>query len=97
MLIVMSCLSVKFENKSERNKKMDAYQKFKNEITDILNDIDTLMWSIDSRNSPNKTLKSVIEIYEDTSERLKQAFDDLKTSEGDVLMKNITYEGRLRN
>lgn len=81
----------------ERNKKMDAYQKFKNEITDILNDIDTFMWSIDSRNSPNKTLKSVIEIYEDTSERLKQAFDDLKTSEGDILMKNITYEGRFRN
>lgn len=76
---------------------MDAYQKFKNEITDILNDIDTFMWSIDSRNSPNKTLKSVIEIYEDTSERLKQAFDDLKTSEGDILMKNITYEGRFRN
>lgn len=75
---------------------MDAYQKFKNEITDILNDIDTFMWSIDSRNSPNKTLKSLIEIYEDTSERLKQAFDDLKTSEGDILMKNITYEGRLR-
>lgn len=75
---------------------MDAYQKFKNEITDIFNDIDTFMWSIDSRNSPNKTLKSLIEIYEDTSERLKQAFDDLKTSEGDILMKNITYEGRLR-
>lgn len=76
---------------------MDAYQKFKNEITDILSDIDTFMWSIDSRNRPNKTLKSLIEIYEDTSERLKQAFDDLKTSEGDILMKNITYEGRLRN
>lgn len=76
---------------------MDAYQKFKNEITDILNDIDTFMWSIDSRNRPNKTLKSLIEIYEDTSDRLKQAFDDLKTSEGDILMKNITYEGHLRN
>lgn len=76
---------------------MDAYQKFKNEITDILDDIDSFMWSIDSRNRPNKTLKSLIEIYEDTSDRLKQAFDDLKTSEGDILMKNITYEGRLRN
>lgn len=76
---------------------MDAYQKFKNEITDIISDIDTFMWSIDSRNRPNKTLKSLIEIYEDTSDRLKQAFDDLKTSEGDILMKNITYEGRLRN
>lgn len=76
---------------------MNAYQKFKNEITEILNDIDTFMWSIDSRNSPNKTLKSMIEIYEDTSERLKQAFDDLKASEGDTQVKDINYEGRFRD
>lgn len=76
---------------------MDAYQKFRNEITDILNDIDTFMWAIDSRNSPNKTLKSEIEIYEDTSDRLKQAFDDLKESEGYKLIKDIAYEGRLRD
>nr|DAM35946.1 MAG TPA: WD-repeat region [Caudoviricetes sp.] len=31
---------------------MDAYQKFRNEITDILNDIDTFMWAIDSRSPP---------------------------------------------
>lgn len=75
---------------------MDAYQKFKNEITGILNDIDTFMYVIDSRNSPDKTLKSEIELYEDTSDRLKRAFDDLKESEGDKLVKDITYEGRLR-
>lgn len=76
---------------------MDAYQKFRNEITDILNDIDTFMWAIDSRSPPNKTLKSEIEIYEDTSDRLKQAFDDLKESEGYKLIKDITYEGRFRD
>ena len=76
---------------------MDAYQKFKNDITSILNDIDTFMYVIDSRISPDKTLKSKIELYEDTSDRLKRAFDDLKESEGDKLVKDIAYKGRLRD
>lgn len=76
---------------------MDAYQKFKNEILDILDDIDTFMWSVDSRNDPNKTLRSKIERFEDTSDRLKQAFEDLKTSEGNTLTRDIKYDGRLRD
>ena len=76
---------------------MDAYQKFKNEITEILEEIDTFMWLIDVRRNPDNTLKSAIELYEDNSERMKQAFDDLKNVEGDKLIRDIDYEGSLRD
>lgn len=83
--------------KKKKGLTMNAYQKFKNEIVEILDDIDTFMWAVDSRNDPNKTLRSEIEIFENASDRLKQAFEDLKTSEGDTLMKDIDYDGRLRD
>lgn len=76
---------------------MDAYKKFKNEIDEILDDLDTLLFLLENRSAPAKTVRGQIELYEDTADRLKKTFEDLKASEGSTLIKDIDYEGHFRN
>lgn len=76
---------------------MDAYKNFKNEIDAIYDDLDTLLFLLDNRSEAAKTVRSQIELYEDTADRLKKAYEDLKASEGNTLIKDINYDGRFRN
>lgn len=76
---------------------MDAYKKFKSEIDDILDYIDTLLFTLDNHDGSRRTVRSTIELYEDTAKRLKESFESLKASKGNTLIQDIDYEGNFRN
>ncbi len=76
---------------------MNAYQIFKNEIDDICEEMDTFLFILDKNLTRTETVGSVIDRYIDMADRLKEAFENLKKEEGETLIADIEYEGKLSN
>lgn len=65
---------------------MNEIKKFRLEVDKVIDDIDTVIYIFEKASSanPDDSVTDVVELYEDTAERLKGAFDELK--------KNIGYK-----
>lgn len=72
---------------------MNNFQSFKDEIDDILDDIDLLMYTLDNRSLIQDTVAELIDSHAMTVERLGQAFGTLKQTEGATKARDIRFEG----
>lgn len=76
---------------------MNAYQIFKNEVDEVRDDIDTLLYILDKKMNRQETVGSAIDRYMDMADRLKNALENLKKEEGETRIADIEYEGKLRD
>ena len=75
---------------------MNDIQKFKFEVEKVIDDIDTVIHILENASSayPDDTINDVVELYEDTSERLKKAFDELGKNIGSKLITDLKAYGK---
>lgn len=73
------------------------FQKFKDEIERIKDDLDTLQYLLDQREHPGETISSKIDLYKNLSSELAAAFQTLEDAEGDTYLTDIPSDFRFRN
>ncbi len=77
---------------------MNDIQKFKNEIEDIVDDLSIVTSALEKGSfvNPEDTVSYVTNVYEDTVERLKDAFDKLRESIGEKKLVDLKDYGKER-
>lgn len=77
---------------------MHDIQKFKNEIEDIVDDLSIVTSALEKGSfvNPDDSVSYVIDIYEDTAERLKTAFSKLRESIGEKKLVDLKDYGKER-
>lgn len=77
---------------------MDDIQKFKNEVENIIDDLNIVMSTLEEGAfvRPHATVSCVIDVYEDTVERLQIAFSELRESIGEKRLADLKDNGKER-
>lgn len=75
----------------------NSFQKFKDEIERIKDDLDTLQYLLDQRELPGETIASKINLYKSLSSELDIAFQTLEDTEGDTHLADIPSDFRFRD
>lgn len=78
---------------------MDTYSKFKGDIDEIKEQLDTFLFCLDKKESANndETVGSLVEHYSNLADWLKRSMEDLAKAEGETLLKDIDYDGKFRS
>lgn len=76
---------------------INPFQKFKDDIERIKDDLDTLQYLLDQREHPGETISSKIDLYKNLSSELASAFQTLEDAEGDTHLVDIPSDFRFRN
>lgn len=77
---------------------MDDIQKIKSEVEDIVDDLSIVTSALENGSfvNPEDTVSYIIDMYEDTAKRLKDAFDKLRNSIGEKKLVDLKEYGKER-